>query len=56
MPLFSALRRQRQRQGDLHEFEASMVYRDNSRTGKATPRIPALKKQKTSRAVVAPLF
>ena len=33
MPLIPALRRQRQRQVDLCEFEASLVYRVSSRTG-----------------------
>ena len=39
MPLIPAL--QRQRRVDLWEFEASLVYRANSRTGsKATQRNP----------------
>ena len=41
-PLFPALGRQRQ--VDLHEFEASLAYRTSCRTGsKATQRNPALK-------------
>ena len=44
MPLILALGRQRQ--ADLYEFEASMVYRVSSRTGsKATQRNPVSKKQ-----------
>ena len=42
MPLIPTLGRQRQ--GDLHEFEASLVYKSNSRTVKAvTPRNSVLK-------------
>ena len=36
----------RQRQADLCEFKASLVYRVSSRTGKATQRNPVLKKKK----------
>jgi hypothetical protein len=45
MPLISALRRQRQ--VDLIEFEASLVYRVSSRTARATQRNPVSKKLKT---------
>jgi hypothetical protein len=38
MPLIPALRRQRQE--DLCEFQASLVYRDNSRTARITQRNP----------------
>jgi hypothetical protein len=34
MPLIPKLRRQRQRQADLCEFKANLVYEDNSRTGR----------------------
>ena len=37
----------RQRQGDLCEFEASLVYRASSRTARATQRNPVLKINKT---------
>lgn len=40
MPFIPAPRRQRQM--DLYEFEASVVYRVNSRTAKATQRNPVL--------------
>ena len=36
----------RQRQVDLHEFEASLVYRVSSRRARATQRNTVLKKQK----------
>jgi hypothetical protein len=36
----------RQRQVDLCEFEASVVYRASSRTARATQRKPVLKNQK----------
>jgi len=36
---------ERQRQVDLYEFEASLVYRVSSRTTKATWRNPTLKNQ-----------
>jgi hypothetical protein len=39
-PLIPALKRQRQRQADLCEFEASLVYRASSRTARATQRNP----------------
>jgi hypothetical protein len=38
----------RQRQVDLSEFEASLVYRVSSRTARATQRNPVLKKNKTT--------
>ena len=41
MPLISALRRQRQM--DLREFKASLVYRVCSRTARATQRNPVSK-------------
>ena len=41
MPLIPALRRQRQ--VDLCEFEASLVYRVSSRTARATQRNPVKK-------------
>jgi hypothetical protein len=41
MPLIPALRRQRQ--ADLCEFEASLVYRSSSTTAKATQRNPVSK-------------
>jgi hypothetical protein len=44
MPLIPALGRQRQ--VDLDEFEASLVYRMSSRTARATQRKPCLKKPK----------
>ena len=48
MPLFPALRRQRQ--VDLFEFEASLVYRASSRTARTTQRHPVSKnKQKRKR-------
>ena len=43
-PLIPALRRQRQ--VDVYEFEASLVYRSSSRTARATQKNPALKKKK----------
>ena len=36
----------RQRQADLCEFKASLVYRASSRTARATQRNPVLKKKK----------
>ena len=44
MPLIPALRRQRQ--ADLCEFKASLVYRDSSRTVRAVTERPCLQKQK----------
>ena len=44
MPLIPALRRQRQ--ADLCEFEASLVYRDSFRSGFKAIEKPCLKKQK----------
>ena len=38
---------QRQRQAELLEFEASLVFRVNSRTARATQRNPVSKKPKT---------
>jgi hypothetical protein len=38
MPLIPAL--ERQRQGDLSELKASLVYRENSRKARATQRNP----------------
>ena len=43
MALIPALRRQRQ--ADLCEFEASLVYRVSSRTFRATQRNPDFRKQ-----------
>jgi hypothetical protein len=40
-PLISELRRQRQ--ADLCEFKASLIYRASSRTGRATQRNPMSK-------------
>jgi hypothetical protein len=37
----------RQRQADICEFEASLVYRASSRTAKATQRNPVSKKKKS---------
>ena len=37
---------QRQKQADLYEFEATLVYRVSSRTAKATQRNLVLKKKK----------
>lgn len=39
---------QRERQINLYEFEASLAYKDNSRTDKATQRNTVLKKKKQS--------
>jgi hypothetical protein len=44
MPLIPALRRQRE--VDLCEFEASLVYRVNLSTAKSTQRNPVLKNQR----------
>ena len=44
MPLSPALRRQRQ--GDLCEFQASLDYRVNSKTARATQRKLVSKKKK----------
>jgi len=44
MPLISALREQRQE--DLYEFEANLVYRASSRTARATQRSLVLDKAK----------
>ena len=38
---------QRQRQADLCEVEASLVYRTSSRTARATQRTPVSKQNKT---------
>jgi hypothetical protein len=43
VPLIPAVRRQRQ--VDVCEFEASLVYRVSSRTARATERNPVLKKK-----------
>jgi hypothetical protein len=43
MPLIPALRRQRQ--VDLSEFKAILVYRTNSRTARATQRHPVFKRK-----------
>jgi hypothetical protein len=43
MPLIPALRRQRE--VDISEFEASLVYRVSSRTARATQRNPVSKKK-----------
>jgi hypothetical protein len=43
MPLIPALGRKRQRQADLCEFKANLVYRVSSRTAKAAQRDPASK-------------
>jgi hypothetical protein len=45
MPLIPVLWRRRQRQEELSEFKASLVYRVSSRTAKATRRNSILKKQ-----------
>jgi hypothetical protein len=39
VPLIPALKRQRQRQMDLCEFEASLVFRENSRTARTTQKL-----------------
>jgi hypothetical protein len=44
MPLIQALRRQRQ--ADLCEFKASLVYRISFKTAKGIQRNPVLKKKK----------
>ena len=44
MPLIPALRRQRQM--DLCQFKASLIYRVSSRTARAIQRSPVLKKKK----------
>ena len=44
IPFISALGRQRQR--NLREFKASLVYRASSKTTKATHRDPVLKNKK----------
>ena len=44
MPLIPAL--ERQRQADLYEFEASLIYRASSRTGFKATEKPCLKKPK----------
>ena len=48
MPLVPALRRQRQRQEDLCEFEVNVIYRVSSRTARATQRNPVLKNKQCS--------
>ena len=45
MPLIPALGRQRQ--ANLYEFKANLVYRVNSRTTRVTQRNPSSKKKKT---------
>jgi hypothetical protein len=47
MPLILALGRQKQ--VDLCEFKASLGYRVNSRTARATQRTPVFKKAKTNK-------
>ena len=47
MPLISALGRQRQ--VDLWEFEASLIYRMGSRTGSKATEKPCFKKSKQKR-------
>jgi hypothetical protein len=47
MPLTPALRRQTQ--AGVCELEASLVYRESSRTSKATQRNPVSKKTKTNK-------
>jgi hypothetical protein len=44
----------RQRQEDLCEFEASLVYRVSSRTARATQRNPVLNKQTNNKQFVRP--
>ena len=44
-PIPTALGRQRQRQVDLHEFEASLVYRASFRTGSKATEKSCLEKQ-----------
>jgi hypothetical protein len=46
-PLILALWRQRQRQADLYDFKASLVYKESSRTARATQRNPVSKQQPT---------
>lgn len=48
MPLFSALRRQKQ--ATLYEFEASLNYRDSSRTARVTQRNLLSRKKKSNRS------
>jgi hypothetical protein len=50
MPLIEALRRQSQ--GDVCEFQASLVYRVNSRTARATQR-NLVTKNKTNKVLVS---
>jgi hypothetical protein len=47
MPLIQALRRQRQ--ADLCEFKASLVYKVSSRTARVTQRKPVSKNQKQTK-------
>ena len=47
--LTPALRRQRQRQAELCEFEVSLVYGVSSRTARTTQRNPVLKNQNEKR-------
>ena len=51
MPLIPALGSQRQ--VNLCEFEASLVYRASSKTARATHRIPVLEKKKKERKIKA---
>ena len=49
--LTPALRRQRQRQAELCEFEASLVYGVSSRTARTTQRNPVSKNQKEKKSI-----
>lgn len=51
MSLIPALERQRQRQEDVFELEASLVYITSSRTPRAPPRNPVLKNQPNKQKV-----
>ena len=53
MPSVPALKRQKQK--DLYEFKASLVYRVGSRTARAIQRSPVLKNQKTKQNKKSPL-
>jgi len=48
-PLIPALRRQRQ--VELCEFEASLLYKASSRTARATQTDPVLKNQKSKKKI-----
>ena len=50
MPLITALRRQRQE--DLCEFEASLIYRVSSRTGSRATEEPCLEKIKKNKKII----